>query len=203
MDVSSEADWRGLVEHVESRHGRLDILFNNAGVQRTKTIEEATLEDLRWHMRVNVEGVFLGTKSAIEIMKKNGPDGGSIINAASIYGLVGEELNAPYCTSKGSVRAFSKSAALHCGKSGYGIRVNSIHPGCIVTSMAENEALDVISRTGEKDTEALFEEWRNEHPIGRLGRPEDVAYGVLYLASDESSFVTGSDLVIDGGYTAQ
>jgi NAD(P)-dependent dehydrogenase (short-subunit alcohol dehydrogenase family) len=203
LDVTSEVDWQQLMELILARHGRLDILFNNAGVQKTKTVEDATLEDLRWHMRVNMEGIFLGTKYAIQAMKSNCPMCGSIINTASTYGLVGEEFNAPYCASKSAVRTFTKSAALHCGKSGYNIRVNTIHPGCIVTPMVEREAKDILVEIGSGDHEALYEEWRKEHPIGRLGRPEDVAYAVLYLASDESTFVTGTDLVIDGGYTAQ
>lgn len=203
LDVTSEADWQRLVEVTLAHHGRLDILVNNAGVQHTKTVEDATIEDLRMHMSVNMEGIFLGTKHAIAAMRKNRPSGGSIVNVVSTYGLVGEELNAPYCASKGAARNFTKSAALHCGKSGYNIRVNAIHPGCCITPMVEKEASDVLAETGSSDREALLEEWRSEHPIGRLGRPEDIAYGVLYLASDESTFVTGSDLVIDGGYTAQ
>jgi len=203
LDVTSEANWQQLVEDIVARHGRIDILVNNAGVQQTRTIEDATLEDFRLHMAVNLEGIFLGTKQAIAIMKKNRPIGGSIVNVVSTYGLVGEEMNAPYCASKGAARNFTKSAALHCGKSGYNIRVNAVHPGCCITPMVEQEASDVLAETGSSDREALLEEWRSEHPIGRLGRPEDIAYGVLYLASDESTFVTGSDLVIDGGYTAQ
>ena len=203
FDVTSEADWQRLLEATLARHARLDILVNNAGLQNTKTVEDATLEDLRLHMGVNMEGIFLGTKHAIAAMRQNRPSGGSIVNVVSTYGLVGEELNAPYCASKGAARNFTKSAALHCGKAGYNIRVNAVHPGCCITPMVEKEASEVLAETGASDREALLEEWRSEHPIGRLGRPEDIAYGVLYLASDESTFVTGSDLVIDGGYTAQ
>jgi NAD(P)-dependent dehydrogenase (short-subunit alcohol dehydrogenase family) len=203
LDVTSEAGWQRLLDATLARHTRLDILVNNAGVQQTKTVEDATLEDFRLHMGVNMEGIFLGTKHAIATMKENRPSGGSIVNVVSTYGLVGEEMNAPYCASKGAARNFTKSAALHCGKSGYNIRVNAVHPGCCITPMVEQEALDVLAETGSSDRETLLEEWRSEHPIGRLGRPEDIAYGVLYLASDESTFVTGSDLVIDGGYTAQ
>jgi 3(or 17)beta-hydroxysteroid dehydrogenase len=203
LDVSSDNGWQKIIKHTLSAHGKLDILFNNAGIQRSRSIEDATVDDFRHHMQVNVEGVFLGTKHAVDAMKINQPKSGSIINAASAYSLVGEPFNAPYCASKGAVRAFSKSAALHCAKSGYDIRINNIHPGCIVTPMVEKEATGLVAETEIENREAVFETWREEHPIGRLGTPMDIAYGVLYLASDESTFVTGTDLVIDGGYTAQ
>ena len=201
QDVTEEGGWRRLIDRVLERFGRLDILVNNAGVQRTRTIEEATLEDFRFHMAVNLEGMFLGTKHAIAAMKQGG--GGSIVNISSTYGIVGEELNAPYCASKFAARGLTKSAALHCAKRGYNIRINAVLPGCVITPMDEQEASEVLAATGASNREALFEEWRLEHPIGRLGKPEDIAQGVLYLASDEASFVTGTELVIDGGYTAQ
>jgi 3(or 17)beta-hydroxysteroid dehydrogenase len=203
QDVTDEARWKEVVDQTLERFGRLDILHNNAGVQKSRTVEEATLEDWHFHFDVNVLGMFLGTREAIGAMKKNGPEGGSIINTVSTYGIAGEELNAPYCASKGAARTFTKSAALHCGKAGYNIRVNAVHPGLIVTPLVEQEHRDTLSIMGSNDAEALWADWQDEHPIGRLGRPEDIAYGVLYLASDEASFVTGADLVIDGGYLAQ
>ena len=203
QDVTDEQRWKEIVAETLERFGRLDILHNNAGVQKSKTVEEATLAGWRFHMRANARGVFLGTREAIGAMKKNGAAGGSIINTVSTYGITGEEFNAPYCASKGAARNFTKAAALHCGKAGYNIRVNAVHPGCVVTPLVEQELSDTLVLTGSDDADALWEDWRSEHPIGRLGVPDDFAYGVLDLASDEASFVIGADLVIDGGYLAQ
>ena len=203
QDVTDEQGWIEIVAETLERFGRLDVLHNNAGVQKSKTVEEATLADWHFHMGANAQGVFLGTREAIGAMKMNAPSGGSIINTVSTYGVAGEEFNAPYCASKGAARNFTKAAALHCGKAGYNIRVNAIHPGCVVTPLVEKELSDTLVLTGSDDADALWDDWRNEHPIGRLGEPDDIAYGVLYLASDEASFVTGADLVIDGGYLAQ
>ncbi len=203
QDVTNETRWTEIVAETLARFGRLDILHNNAGVQKSATIEEATLEDWHFHMDANALGLFLGTREAIGAMKKNGPAGGSIINTVSTYGVAGEEINAPYCASKGAARNFTKAAALNCGKAGYNIRVNAVHPGLIVTPLIEQEHRDTLEIMGSSDADALWAEWQDEHPIGRLGRPEDIAYGVLYLASDEASFVNGADLVIDGGYLAQ
>jgi NAD(P)-dependent dehydrogenase (short-subunit alcohol dehydrogenase family) len=140
-----------------------------------------------------LDGVFLGTKFAIEVMKKNG--GGSIINIASVAGLIGNPDASAYHASKGGVRSFSKAAAIECSKAGYGynIRVNSIYPGVINTRMADDLRKD----------ETKYKTAVSWHPMGHFGEPADVAYGVLYLASDESNFLTGSELVIDGGWTAR
>lgn len=194
-DVGSEEDWARAITQTEERFGRVDVLVNNAGLGSNGTVENTTLE--QWHkiLRVNLDGVFLGTRYAIEAMKKNG--GGSIINLSSIEGLVGDPNLAAYNASKGGVRLFTKSAALHCAKSGYGIRVNSIHPGYIWTPMVEDALAsqgDVAA--GRAALDAL-------HPLGHLGEPNDIAWGVVFLASEESKFMTGSELVIDGGYTAQ
>ncbi len=195
QDVASEDDWTTTIETVIGRYGALDILVNNAGVALAADVEATTLEQWRWLMSINLDGVFLGTKHAIEGMKATG--GGSIINLSSIEGLIGDPNLAAYNASKGGVRIFTKSAALHCAKAGYGIRVNSVHPGYIWTPMVEGY-LDE-----QPDPAAMKEVLVGLHPIGRLGEPDDIAYGVLYLASDESKFVTGAELVIDGGYTAQ
>jgi len=148
-------------------------------------------------MSINLDGVFLGTKHAILTMKRNDPTGGAIINISSIEGLVGDPNLSAYNASKGGVRLYTKSVALYCAKEQLNIRANSIHPGYIWTPMVESylaEHGDV--EEGRKALAAL-------HPIGRVGEPEDIAYGVVYLASDEAKFVTGSELIIDGGYTAQ
>jgi NAD(P)-dependent dehydrogenase (short-subunit alcohol dehydrogenase family) len=196
QDVAEEADWKRTIDEILKRFGRLDILVNNAGVGAGKNIEELTLDDWRWVMRVNLDGVFLGTKYGIGSMKKTG--GGSIINMSSIEGMVGDRRLPAYDASKGGVRILTKSAALHCAKAGYNIRVNSIHPGFIDTPMVTG----FVKAQGD-DASAARKELELLHPVGHLGEPNDVAYAVLYLASDETKFVTGSELVVDGGFTAQ
>ncbi len=198
-DVSREEQWKAVMERVLERFGRLDVTVNNAGVGASNSVEEVSLEQWRWLLSVNLDGVFLGTKYSILAMKAQ--KSGSIINISSIQGLVGDPIQAAYNASKGGVRLLTKSAALYCGRAGYNIRVNSIHPGYIWTAMVEEYTRSDNFRKfyGDEGRKAL----EKLHPIGRVGEPNDVAYGVLYLASDESTFVTGSELVIDGGYTAQ
>ena len=194
LDVTSEKDWSEVIEKTLAEFGRLDIMVNNAGVLFAKAIEDTPLEQWRWLMSVNLDGVFLGTKYAIRAMKKSG--GGSIINLSSLAGIVGTvDDTAAYCASKGAVRLFSKAAALECSKAGhnYNIRVNSVHPGLIETPLSEPLLKDAAMR---KSIES-------RHPIGHVGRPIDIAYAILYLASDESRFTTGAEMVVDGGWTAQ
>lgn len=193
QDVRNENEWEAVIAATLSRFGALDVLVNNAGIGIGGNAEETTLEQWRHLMSINLDAVFLGTKQAIRAMKGRG---GSIINISSIEGLVGDPNLAAYNTSKGGVRLFTKSAALYCAKAGYGIRVNSVHPGYILTPMVER------AMQGEH-AELVRQHLVSLHPIGRLGAPMDIAWGVLYLASDESAFMTGSELVIDGGYTAQ
>lgn len=194
-DVGDESAWRRVVDQVVGRFGRLNVVVNNAGLGIGGDVEHATLDDWRRLMRVNLDGVFLGTKYGVQTLRRFG--GGSIVNLSSIEGLIGDPNLAAYNSSKGGVRLLTKSAALYCAKAGYNIRVNSVHPGYVWTPMVENylkASGDVAG--GRRMLDAL-------HPIGHIGEPIDVAYGVLYLASDESKFVTGAELVIDGGYTAQ
>jgi NAD(P)-dependent dehydrogenase (short-subunit alcohol dehydrogenase family) len=194
-DVSREADWERVVAEVLKAFDKIDILVNNAGVGWFGDVEHTSLEDLHSIMRVNLDGVFLGIKHAIPPMRTAG--GGSIINISSIEGLIGDPQLAAYNASKGAVRLLTKSAALYAAREHTGIRVNSVHPGYIVTPMVERAlAASGNPEMMRKSLEAL-------HPVGHLGQPIDIAYGVLYLASDESTFVTGEELVIDGGYTAQ
>ena len=188
LDVTSEDDWNAAVNTTVERFGKLDILVNNAGIYRTETVEETSEELWDQVMDINGKGVFLGTKVAIPEMRKAG--GGSIINISSVAGLVGSEMSAAYGSSKGAVRIFTKATAIQYA--GDKIRANSIHPGIIETPMTAHMLAD----------EEQYQYRLGRTPIGRIGRPEDVAYGALYLASDESSFVTGSELVIDGGRTA-
>jgi NAD(P)-dependent dehydrogenase (short-subunit alcohol dehydrogenase family) len=190
LDVTDEGDWDRAVSRTVERFGKLDILVNNAGVGGGSRIEDTTVKEWDHVMDVNAKGVFLGTRAAIPAMRRAG--GGSIINISSQLGLVGTDISSPqYQASKGAVRLLTKTTAMQYAREG--IRANSVHPGPIVTAMTERRRQDpehnklMLSRI----------------PLGRYGEPDEVAYGVLYLASDESSFVTGSELVIDGGWTAQ
>lgn len=190
LNVTSESDWQSAVQLAESTYGGLHVLVNNAGILIRATIEETTEDDFDRIMAVNVKGVFLGTKHAIPAMRRAG--GGSIINISSVAGLVGSPgETAAYSATKGSVRLFTKSTAIqHAGDN---IRCNSVHPGPIATDMIK----DML-----EDPEQ-WEQRLRRLPLKRPGRPEDIAYGVIYLASDESSYVTGAELVIDGGTTAE
>ncbi|MGY8913594.1 MAG: SDR family oxidoreductase [Flavobacteriales bacterium] len=196
QDVSKEDEWKNVIETTLKTFGKLHILANSAGIGLGGTVEEVTLEDWKNLIDVNLNGTFLGTQYGIKGMKETG-EGGSIINFSSIEGLIGDPNLPAYNASKGGVTIFTKSAALHCARQGYGIRINSIHPAYIWTPMVENflKAQGDVEE-GKKQLESL-------HPVGHLGEPDDIGYGVVYLASDESKFMTGSELVIDGGYTAQ
>jgi cyclopentanol dehydrogenase len=190
LNVTSEADWRRAVETAVQHYGRLNVLVNNAGILIRKGIEETTEDDWDRIMAVNVKGVFLGTKYAIPAMRRAG--GGSIINISSTAGLVGNPYgSSAYTASKGGVRLFTKATAIQHAPDN--IRCNSVHPGPIDTDMIRDTLSDP----------ALRAQRLQRIPLGKVGTVEDVAYGVLYLASDEASFVTGSELVIDGGATAQ
>ncbi len=188
LDVTSEAHWQNAVDTALDRFGRLDILVNNAGIFDRAVVHEQSEEDWDRVMDINGKGVFLGTKAAIPAMRKSG--GGSIVNISSVAGLIGSMASTSYNASKGAVRLLTKSAAVQYAREG--IRCNSVHPGPIETPM-----LDLVYPTPEARTRR-----RDAIPMGRLGRMEDVAKGVLFLASDEASYMTGSELVIDGGYTA-
>jgi NAD(P)-dependent dehydrogenase (short-subunit alcohol dehydrogenase family) len=190
LDVTREVDWQQAVRTAVDRFGPLNILVNNAGVSGHGRVESVTLEEWNRVMDINSTGVFLGTKTAIPAMRQAG--GGSIINISSQLGLVGVDNSSPqYQASKGAVRLLTKATAMQYA--GEGIRVNSVHPGPIETPITE-------ARRADPEMVALT---LARIPLGRYGKSEDVAYGVLYLASDESSFMTGSELVIDGGWTAQ
>ena len=189
LDVTDENQWNTAVEATLGRFGKLDILINNAGIFRSGTVEETSSAEWDQVMDINAKGVFLGAKAAIPAMREAG--GGSIINLSSVAGLVGAAYSTAYSASKGAVRLFTKSTAIQYATDG--VRCNSIHPGVIQTDM-----------TKEAISDSQFKAQRlDPTPLARLGQPEDVAYGALYLASDESSFVTGAELVIDGGWTAQ
>ena len=195
LDTSCEEEVARTLSEVADRFGAIDILVNNAGISgANKPTHEIDKEEWEKVISVNVTGVFLCTKHVIPLMKKSG--GGSIINLSSIYGLVGAADLPPYHASKGAVRLMSKNDALLYAKDK--IRVNSVHPGFIWTPLVEE-----LGRNSPGGVEAFRKQLDEHHPIGHAGEPEDIAYGIVYLASDESKFVTGSELVIDGGYTAQ
>lgn len=195
LDVGDEHAVASVFEEIVAAFGEIDILVNNAGVSGpNKPTHEVDEEEWDAVQKVNVKGVFFCTKHSIPSMKRAG--GGSIINLSSIYGLVGGPDVPPYHASKGAVRLMSKTDAMWYAPDG--IRVNSVHPGYIWTPMVEQALKD-----REGSLEANKKAADEAHPLGHMGEPDDIAYGILYLASDESRFVTGSELVIDGGYTAR
>ena len=186
-DVTSESDWQRLVDQTVSQFGKLNILVNNAGISSTAYADPMDIDGWTHIMDVNATGVYLGTRAAIPAMKEAG--GGSIVNISSGAAIApSPETPASYSASKGAVRIFTKATAIQYAKEN--IRCNSVHPGIILTPMLQGAGADGANRVGRI-------------PLGRVGTPEEIAYGVLYLASDEASFVTGSELIIDGGRTAQ
>ncbi len=201
-DVTNEAQWEAAMAATRAAFNGLDIVINNAGIAHDSTpVEETTLE--QWHkvVGIDLDGVFLGCKHAIRLMKENG--GGSIINVSSIYGLVGSAGQAPYHAAKGGVRLLTKSLAVEMGALGYNIRVNSIHPGFVGTDILRDGIKQAVARgvmPGENEAMKML---TLQTPSGRLGVPRDIANGILFLACDESAWMNGAELVIDGGFTAQ
>ncbi|MBD3649612.1 MAG: SDR family oxidoreductase, partial [Pseudomonadales bacterium] len=195
-DVTVESEWQQVIDRTLEAFGQLNVLVNNAGISGTshETFETTSFDQWRTVMSINLDGVFLGCQKAVQVMKEGS---GSIINISSVMGMVGGA-GAAYNASKGGVRLLTKSVAAYCGNNGYNIRVNSVHPGYVWTPLVD----DIVGYL-EDMTEDQLRAWLTTlHPIGRLGTPDDIARGVLFLASDDSSFMTGSELVIDGGYTA-
>lgn len=189
LDVADEESWQSLYKYVDTDFRRLDILVNNAGIYLLKDIEETSLSDWQNVMNVNATGVFIGTKLALPLMRPTGS--GSIINISSTSGITGSPFEGAYTASKGAVRLFTKSAALHAAKDN--IRINSVHPATTDTSMVEviwNSSPDIKKTVTENV------------PLGRLAEPYEIAKTVLFLASDDSSYMTGSELIVDGGMTA-
>ena len=193
-DVTDPQQWEDVIKKAEADLGKIDILVNNAGITLMGDIETMTLEDLHTTFRIDVDGVFLGTKLGIGSMKKTG--GGSIINISSIAGQQASSNLVAYNAAKAAVTMITKSSALHCAEQKYNIRCNSVHPGAIHTPIIDKVLAQVPN---PEETLAGFEA---AHPVGRLGQPQDIANIVLYLASDESSFATGAEFNVDGGATA-
>ena len=206
LDVTREEDWTAAVATVTGHFGGLDILVNNAGIFLGMSIEEATLAD--WHRlcAVNLTGVFLGTKLALPALRESAQrssHGSAIINLSSAAGLVGSPSDPLYSMTKGGVALFTKSAALEFARKGYKIRVNSVHPGLIETDMGAQVFASRARQHGTNDLDEARQQSLERLPIGRLGTMTDIAKGILFLASDDAGFMTGSGLVVDGGTTAQ
>ena len=197
-DVTSESDWAFALDECERAFGGLHVLVNNAGIGLTKDLEAITLEEWRQVHAIDLDGVFLGCKSAVHLMAKTVKAtglGGSIVNISSISGIIAGHNMAAYNSAKAGVRHLSKSVALYCARKGYGIRSNSVHPVFIATPILD----PLVERFGKQEAYAKL---ARQVPLGTIGEPDDIAYAVLYLASDESKFVTGAELKVDGGISA-
>ena len=205
LDVTDQAQWQTTVSAVVDHHGGLDVLVNNAGIAIVHTLLETSLEEWRRVHAVNLDSVFMGTRCAVEVMRPGGRSGrgGSIINLSSVGGLIGAEGLSSYCSSKGGVRLFSKSVAVECGRAGYGIRVNSVHPGNTDTPMFRQELEDMRSKGAVASTEEALKFYMDMQVLPEIGQPRDIAAMVLFLASDAARFITGAEFVVDGGLTAQ
>ncbi len=200
-DVVDETQWQAAIAKTLEQFGGLDVMVNNAGIAHDATpLEDTTLEQWRHVTSIDLDGVFLGCKYAVRHMKEKG---GSIINVSSIYGIVGSANQAPYHAAKGGVRLLTKSMAVEMGALGYPIRVNSIHPGFVGTDIVRDGIKQAVSQGVFPGENEAIEMLTMGIPAGRLGVPRDIANGVVFLASDESEWMTGSELVIDGGFTAQ
>jgi NAD(P)-dependent dehydrogenase (short-subunit alcohol dehydrogenase family) len=193
LDVTSDASWTAAIDAVEARFGTIDGVVNSAGIFIIGDIEKISLEDWRKTHAVNLDGVFLGCRHAVRAMKSHG---GSIVNMSSVSGLIGGHNVVAYNSSKGAVRLLTKSVALHCAKEKYGIRCNSVHPTFVDTPMYQQTL--AAAREPERIRKALL----SQVPLGRPAQPREIADMIVYLLSDESAFVTGAEMVIDGGLTA-
>lgn len=187
LDITKEESWSNIFKIGLEHFSRVDCVVNNAGIAIPGSIEDLSLEDWNRELNVNLTGPFLGTKHAIKNLKRSG---GTIVNLSSIEGIVGHPYYVAYCAGKAGVKNLTKSSALYVAKCGYDIRVNSVHPGYITTPMIGDDPVEL-------------ENLRQLHPIGRLGKPRDVANMILFLSSDQSEFTTGAEFVVDGGFLAQ
>lgn len=198
LDVTSEASWRAAMDTAQAAIGGLTTVVNSAGISVPATIEQETLEGFRRTIAINLEGTFLGCKFGVEALK--GKKGGAIVNLASTLGVRAGAIFPAYSASKGGVRLLTRAVALHCAEQGYDIRVNAVLPGAIHTEMVEGYVAAGVAAGGTR--EAVLGGFASVHPMKRLGRPGEPADAIVFLASDEASFITGIDLPVDGGYLA-
>jgi len=206
MNVAEEADWQRAVERVRQQHGRLDVLVNNAGIDCTGPIETLELSDWRRLMSINVDGTFLGTKTCTALLAWSGKDrrgGSSIINMSSVLGIVGMNGCSPYNTSKGAIRSFTKAMAIEYAQSRMPIRVNSLHPAFCLTPLLNAGMRHMVEKGLAAKVQDLIDQFAAATPMGRIAEPSEIAGAAFFLASDDSSYVTGAELVVDGGWTAQ
>ncbi len=196
LDVTDEGQWQAGIDDILARHGRLDILVNNAGIGFSRLIVDMTLDDWRRVQAVNLDGVFLGCRAAFRVMKAQ-PGGGSLVNVSSLLGLVGQPETSAYSAAKGGVTLLTKSLALEAAQQGWPIRVNSVHPAYVQTAMIDQ----AIGRADNPDR--FRRHLERLQPVGRMATPDEIAAGIVFLASDEASFVTGTQLALDGGLTAR
>lgn len=205
LDVTQEGDWAAAIAATVARFGGLDILVNNAGMFLGKSSEDATLAEWNRLSAINMGGVFLGTKAALPALRENArtsPEGSAIVNVSSTAGLVGSPLDPLYSMTKGGVTMFTKSTALEFARKGYRIRVNAVHPTVIDTDMGDRTFVIRAKNMGTNDVEAARKQTVGNIPLGRLGTAGDIANGIVFLASDDSSLMTGSSLLMDGGLLA-
>ena len=206
IDVAQESEWINFVTYLDTKNKSIDILVNNAGVWLGKEISNVSIEEYHKLISINLTGVFLGIKHLIPFLTKAGEKsnfGSSIINLSSVAGLVGSQLDPLYSMTKGGITTFTKSMAIYFGKKKYPIRINQVHPGIIETDMGSQVAEARIKQNPSMTLKDSYSAGILQTPLGRLGTAEEVAKTILFLSSDDSSFMTGSSLVVDGGLTAQ
>lgn len=205
-DVTREEDWQRALDHVTQRHGALHVLVNNAGIDLTGPVEAISMADWRRIMGVNVDGVFMGTRVFVPLLAKSGAavkGGASIINVSSIMGITGYSEVSAYNASKGAVRMFTKGIAIEFANKQMPIRANSVHPGFVETPLLNAGFQRWVDKGFAEKTDDLVAAMNATTPIGRLARPEEIAGAIFFLASDDASYITGSELIVDGGWTAQ
>jgi 3(or 17)beta-hydroxysteroid dehydrogenase len=199
LDVAQENEWSHVIDEIILKHGHLDILVNNAGISFAKPLTEMSLSEWRKVMAINLDGVFLGTKFSVTAMQKTG--GGRIVNVSSASGITASPIASAYCASKGGVRLFTKAAALECAKKN--ILINSIHPAAVDTPMWDKSEWWPNFEKEMGGREKALQALSQTSPMGRMATADEIAKGILFLVSDDASYMTGSELIIDGGYTAQ